>query len=159
MNNSQRVCHCPSQASSVTLFKCRGTTGKEPACQCRRQKKTQVWSLGQEILLEEGMATHSSVLAWRIPWTEEPGRQQSMGSQRAGHDWSSLACTYASRIRSFLPFLSFSWPTCCSQDAHSHVQLPGFSSGHPSSHSLIHSFIQRHLKPSLRQDHSPATEI
>ena len=36
--------------------------------------------------LEEGMATHSSILAWRIPWTEEPGGLQSMGSQRVGHD-------------------------------------------------------------------------
>ena len=43
-------------------------------------------SLGWEDLLEEGMATHSSILAWRIPWTEEPDRLQSMGSQRVGHD-------------------------------------------------------------------------
>ena len=43
-------------------------------------------SLGQEDPLEEEMATHSSILAWRIPWTEEPGRLQSMGSQRVGHD-------------------------------------------------------------------------
>ena len=41
-------------------------------------------SLGGEDLLEEGMATHSSILAWRIPWTEEPGRLQSMGLQRVG---------------------------------------------------------------------------
>ena len=47
-----------------------------------------VWSLGQEDPLEEGMATHSNVLAWRTPWTEEPGGLQSMGSQRIGHDWS-----------------------------------------------------------------------
>ena len=44
--------------------------------------ETQVWSLGQEDLLEEEMATHSSILAWRIPWTEEPGGLQSIGSQR-----------------------------------------------------------------------------
>ena len=43
-------------------------------------------SLGQEDLLEKGMVTHSSTLAWRIPWTEEPGRLQSMESQRVGHD-------------------------------------------------------------------------
>ena len=43
--------------------------------------ETQVRSLGQEDLLEEGMATHSSILAWRIPWTEEPVRLQSVGSQ------------------------------------------------------------------------------
>ena len=42
--------------------------------------------LGSEDPLEKEMATHSSILAWRIPWTEEPGRLQSTGSQRAGHD-------------------------------------------------------------------------
>ena len=46
---------------------------------------TQFRFLGQKDLLEEGMATHSSILAWRIPWTEEPGRLQSMGSQRVGY--------------------------------------------------------------------------
>ena len=45
-----------------------------------------VRSLGQEDPLEKEMATHSSFLAWRIPWTEEPGRLQSMGSQRVRHD-------------------------------------------------------------------------
>ena len=45
-----------------------------------------VQSLGQEDLLEEEMATHSSIIAWKIPWTEEPGRLQFMGSQRVGHD-------------------------------------------------------------------------
>ena len=49
-----------------------------------------VRSLGWEDPLEEGMATHSSILAWRIPWTEEPGGLQSRGSQRVGHDWSDL---------------------------------------------------------------------
>ena len=49
-------------------------------------KETWVQSLGQEDLLEKGMATHSSILAWRTPWTEEPGRLQSMGQQRVGHD-------------------------------------------------------------------------
>ena len=46
----------------------------------------QVQSLGQEDPLEKGMATHSSVLAWRIPWTEQPGRLQSIGLQRVRHD-------------------------------------------------------------------------
>ena len=49
-------------------------------------QKTQVRSLGQEDNLEKGMATHSSILAWRIPWIEEPGSLQSMGSQRIRHD-------------------------------------------------------------------------
>ena len=48
--------------------------------------KTRVQSLDQEDLLEKEMVTHSSILAWTIPWTEEPGRLQSMGSQRVGYD-------------------------------------------------------------------------
>ena len=60
-----------------------GTSGKEPALPIQ---ETQARSLGGEDPLEEKMATHSSVLAWSIPWTEEPGGLQSMGSQRAGHD-------------------------------------------------------------------------
>ena len=48
-------------------------------------QKTWVRSLSQEDPLEEEMATHSSILSWRIPWTEEPGGLQSMGSQRVGH--------------------------------------------------------------------------
>ena len=49
-------------------------------------QETWVQSLGQEDPLEKEMATHSSILAWRIPWTEEPGGLQSTGSQRVGHD-------------------------------------------------------------------------
>ena len=48
--------------------------------------ETWVRFLGWEYPLEKGMATHSSILAWKIPWTEEPGGLQSMGSQRVGHD-------------------------------------------------------------------------
>ena len=53
-------------------------------------KEMQVRSLGREDPLEEAMATYSSTLAWRIPWTEEPGWLQSIGSQRAGHDLKAL---------------------------------------------------------------------
>ena len=49
-------------------------------------EEIQVHSLGVEVPLEEGMATHSSILAWRILWTEEPGRLQSIGSQRVIHE-------------------------------------------------------------------------
>ena len=49
-------------------------------------QENQVRSLGQEDLLEKEMAPHSNILAWRIPWTEEPGSLQSMGLQKAGHD-------------------------------------------------------------------------
>ena len=61
-----------------------------------------VWSQVWEEPLEEGMATHSSILAWRIPWTEMPGRLWLVGSQRVGHDWSGLA-----RMHSY----SSQWPT------------------------------------------------
>ena len=49
-------------------------------------RETWIQSLGWEDLLEKEMTTHSSILAWKMPWTEEPGRLQSMGSQRVGHD-------------------------------------------------------------------------
>ena len=61
-------------------------------------QETQVWSLSQDDPLEEGMATHSSVLAWKIPWTEEPGGLQSMGLQRVGFHWSDLAAALTSGI-------------------------------------------------------------
>ena len=49
-------------------------------------QEIQIQSLGQEDPLEKGMATHPSILAWRIPWTEEPGKLQSMGLQKVRHD-------------------------------------------------------------------------
>ena len=52
----------------------------------RTMQEPQVRSLGQEDPLEKGMATHSSILAWRIPWTEEPGKLQFMGSQKVRHN-------------------------------------------------------------------------
>ena len=59
-------------------------------------QETQVWSLGWEDPLEKEMATHSSILAWKISWTQEPGGMQSMGSQRVGHDW--VTNTYLFRL-------------------------------------------------------------
>ena len=50
-------------------------------------QETEVWSLGWEDPQEKGMATHSSILAWRIPWTEEPDGVQSMELQWVGHNW------------------------------------------------------------------------
>ena len=63
-----------------------GASGKEPAHQRRDSHETRIQSLGWEDPLEDGMATHSGTLAWRIPWTEEPGGLQSGGSHRVGHD-------------------------------------------------------------------------
>ena len=59
-----------------------GSDGKESACNAGDPD----WIPGSE-RMETGMATHSSILAWRIPWTEEPCGLQSMGSLRVGHDW------------------------------------------------------------------------
>ena len=56
----------------------------------QKRQETQVWLLDWEDPLEEEMATHSSVIVWKTPWTEKPGGLQSMGSQRVGQDW---ACT------------------------------------------------------------------
>ena len=61
-------------------------SGKETACNARDLSSIPVRSLGQEDCLEKEMATHSSILAWRIQWTEESGGLQSMGLQRVGRD-------------------------------------------------------------------------
>ena len=66
-----------------------GSDSKESAC-----NEGDLGSiLGWEDPLEKGMATHTSILAWRIPWTEEPGRLQSMGLQRVRHDWATFIFT------------------------------------------------------------------
>ena len=65
-----------------------GPVVKNLLCNCRRHE-TWVWSLGHQDPLEEDMATHFSILAWKIPWTEEIGGLNSMGSQRVGHDWAT----------------------------------------------------------------------
>ena len=57
-------------------------------------QETQIQSLGWEDPLEKEMATHSRILAWKIPWTEEPGRLQSMRSQRVGHYWVTNTFTF-----------------------------------------------------------------
>ena len=59
-------------------------------------QETRIWSLDWEDPLQKWMAAHSSILAWRIPWTEEPGRLQSVGSQRVRHDWVTSTTTSAS---------------------------------------------------------------
>ena len=71
-------------------------------------QETRVRSLGWEDALEEGMAIHSSILAWRIPWTEEPGTLQSMESQRVGHNWRNGAHTH----RLFATWMAFWWNVC-----------------------------------------------
>ena len=71
--------------------------GEELACQCRRYNR--LGPLGGEDALEECMATHSSIIVWRIPRTEEPGGLQFRGSQRGGQDWSDLATQFVHEAR------------------------------------------------------------
>ena len=91
-------------------------------------QETRVQSLGQEDPLEKEMATHSSTLAWRIPWTEEPCGQYSMGSQRVGHDWATSLSFFCSChthtctpthpwAATCLPELQFPWLPCVSCNA------------------------------------------
>ena len=61
-------------------------------------RETQVQSLGWEDLLEKEMATHSSIRAWKTPEMEEPGRLQSMGLQRTGHNWATSLILYNKKI-------------------------------------------------------------
>ena len=68
-----------------------GGVQKQTAKHLPTMRETQIQPVGGEDLLEKEMATHSSILAWRIPQTEEPGGLQSMGSKRVGHDQSDLA--------------------------------------------------------------------
>ena len=75
--------------------------------------ETQVWSLGWEDHLEQEMATHSSILAWRIPWTEEPGGLQSLGMQRVRHDGAINTFTFINtadmggeKFKSYFPLIN-----------------------------------------------------
>ena len=92
-----------------------------------------VWSLSQEDSLEEEMATHSSILAWRIPWTEEPGGLQSVGLKRVGHDWAQQQQSSA-RAGAPNPAASSkveprTWGSSCICNRGSHMRcLPGISS-------------------------------
>ena len=95
LSNSSQIFAYHPQASLVAQM-----AKRLPATQ-----ETQVQSMGREDPLEKEMATHSSILAWKSPWTEEPSRLQSMGLQRVGHDWAtSLSLS-----------LRFSYLTCYTQ--------------------------------------------
>ena len=86
------ICVCVCVCVCVWCFPGGSEVKNLPAVQ--EPREMHIWSLGQEDPLEEVMATPSSILAWRMPWTEEPGGLQSIASQRVGHDWSDLACIH-----------------------------------------------------------------
>ena len=113
--------------------------GKESACQCKRGRGTWVWSLSHEDPLEGEMATHSSILAWKIP--EEPGRLQFMGLQRAGHNWV--------REHSSVISVAQSCPSLCDPMDGS---IPGF----PVHHQLLKEPTQtlvRHVRDAIQPSH------
>ena len=77
-------------------------------------RETRVQSLGREDPLEKEMVSHSNILAWRIPWTEKPGRLQSMGSQRVGHNcatctFTALKASLVAQMAKNLPALQETW--------------------------------------------------
>ena len=82
-------------------------------------QESQVQSLGWEDPLKEGMATHSTILARRIPWREEPGRLCCIGSQRVEHDWSDLACMH----NVFFSWLYLTWIFMIDASDHLHSGL------------------------------------
>ena len=92
-------------------------------------QETEVQSLGQEDPLEKGMATHSSILAWRILWTEEPGSLQFMGSQRVRHDWVPGDSTRFHRLRVQSP-----QPACPTL---------------PNTHTHTHTHTHKHILQTL----------
>ena len=92
---------CPGTASLVAQI-----VKNLPAIQ-----ETWIWSLGQEDPLEKGTATHSSILAWRIPRTEEPNGLQSMGSQRVWHDWVLNTHFLSNFLLDYTPQALFPGPT------------------------------------------------
>ena len=81
------VAMCLFGCECLLIYRAGGLSGEESTCQCRRHRQ-EMWvqSPGQEDPLEEEIETQSSVLAWKIPYAEEPGRLQTMRSQRVGHD-------------------------------------------------------------------------
>ena len=96
-------------------------------------QETWVWSLGREDPLEKGMATHYSILAWRIPWMEEPGRLQSTGSQRFRQDWTTSLATKTTTLTWSLAPGSWAWPLWpYLVPSHPPPQLPGLLPSMPT---------------------------
>ena len=106
--------------------------------------ETQVRSLGWGDPLEKEMATYSSILAWKIPWTEEPGRLQSMGLRRVGHDsyFTSLHLTF---YRFYFIFMT----TLCG----------GYYSDEDSRHREVKGFTQGHRQSRRSEDLAPHTPV
>ena len=94
----QPLCSQKKANTTASLVNLRASLAAQILKHLPTMQETQVPSLTQEDPLEKGMATHSSIPAWRIPWTEEPGRLQFMGSQRVGHHWPTNTHTRGESI-------------------------------------------------------------
>ena len=103
------------------------------------KQETQVQSLGQEDPLKKEMATHSSILAWKIPWMEEPGRLRSMGSQGVRHNWATN--TFYTKKSQFNIFIS-------SIVMHLFIYWPQYNIEIPVSYLFEQNFIYCDLSPS-----------
>ena len=116
---------------------------KEPTC---RWQEMWVLSLDRENRLEEDMTTHSSVLTWTVPWTEEPGGLQSIGLQRVGHGWGDLACSQ-STIQSAVGWLNLWCRTEDMEDAQyrgsttNHIRIFKFRARVPNPHGIQGSTV------------------
>ena len=123
---SQHVCF---KGGSMVLKK-----KKKSTCQCRRH----IWSLDQEDPLKKRMATHSRILAWKIPWTDKPGQLQSMGSQRVGNNWVTKPthCQWTFRL---LPCLGYCLQ-CCSEYWCAFIPLDYVSSGYMPRSGIVGSY-------------------
>ena len=99
-------------------------------------QEIRIWFPGQEDSLEKEVATHSSILAWEIPWTEEPGRLQSMGLQRVRHDFSSVQSL--SWVRLFAtPWIAACQASLSITNSQSSLRLMSIESVMPSSHLIL----------------------
>ena len=138
-------------------------------------QETWVRSLGWEDLLEKEMATHSSTLAWRIPWMEEPGGLKSMGSQRVGHDWAtSISLSLLLHFRIFerlisnilvlLPGRSHGWRSLVGyslwgcKESDTTERLP-FPFPNTSNHMLLQFHVLVSIHPETWDHSSPLTPI
>ena len=107
------ILSCPLFLENLIPF-CQASLVAQMVKNLHAIQETRIWSLGQEDPLEKEMETHSSTFAWRIPWTEEPGRLKSLGSERVGHDWATNITTTVyhrsviSRLKEVLTYYSLS---------------------------------------------------
>ena len=122
----------------IGLF-CSSDGKKLPAMQ-----ETWVWSLGQEDPLEKGTAIHSSILAWRIPWIEEPYWLQSVGFQRVGHDWATNPHTLHGELANVLgfPCILVGKESACHAGDLGLISVSGRSPGEENSNPLQYSCLE-----------------